>query len=168
MMVDGPPTAGFDLEGAFRAHATGLLRLAAALTGSADVAEELVQDAFVAVGRQERPPSPGAELAYLRRTVITLSHGRFRRIAVVRRHPDPPPSTAPTAESSAERRDVQRRVAAAIRALPDRQRECIVLRCYVEATDREIAEALGISPGSVKTHLHRARTTLATRLEDLR
>jgi RNA polymerase sigma factor (sigma-70 family) len=66
------------------------------------------------------------------------------------------------------RRDGQRLVARAVRALPARQRECIVLRFYEELTDREIAETLGITAGSVKTHLHRARTALAHALEALR
>ena len=68
----------------------------------------------------------------------------------------------------AVRRDDQRQVADAVRALPDRQRDCIVLRFYADLTDAEIAETLGISAGSVKTHLHRARATLADRLEALR
>jgi RNA polymerase sigma factor (sigma-70 family) len=66
------------------------------------------------------------------------------------------------------RRDAQRLVVEAIRSLPRRQRDCIVLRFYEELSDTEIAEALALSPGSVKTHLHRARATLADRLEALR
>jgi RNA polymerase sigma factor (sigma-70 family) len=157
-----------DLEALFRAHATPLLRLAVALTGDPGVAEELVQDAFVALARQARPPRAGAELAYLRRTVVNLSHGRHRHLAVVRRSPEQTLPSIPAAETGAARRDVQRRVADAVRALPARQRDCMVLRCYAEATDVEIADALGISAGSVKTHLHRARATLARLLEDLR
>jgi RNA polymerase sigma-70 factor (sigma-E family) len=167
-MAVRPPEEGLDLEGLFRAHATPLLRLAIVLTGDHGLAEELVQEAFVRLHRATRPPAPGAERAYLRRTMINLSHGHHRHLRVVRRRP---PDRAPdgvAAEVDVVRRDGQRLVAEAIRSLPRRQRDCIVLRCYEELSDTEIADVLGLSPGSVKTHLHRARATLADRLEALR
>jgi len=156
------------LDALYRAHATSLLRLAIAVTGDRSLAEEVVQDAFVAFARQARPPQSGAELAYLRRTVLNLVNGRFRRLAIVRRQPQSRPVDLPAAELSVDRRHTQQQVADAVRALPRRQRDCMVLRCYAEATDTEIAAALDISVGSVKTHLHRARATLATTLKDLR
>ena len=52
--------------------------------------------------------------------------------------------------------------------LPRRQREAVVLRYYAGMTDAEIADALGVSVGSVKTHLHRAMATLEQRMEALR
>ena len=121
-------------------------------------------------GSTGQPPAgPGAELAYLRRTVINLSHGHHRHLRVVRRvartertptatPPTPTPSAATTSAWSPTRSGPS----------PHRQRDCIVLRFYDDLTDTEIAETLGISAGSVKTHLHRARTTLADRLEALR
>jgi len=63
--------------------------------------------------------------------------------------------------------DEHRAVVAALRTLPVRQRECVVLRFYQDCTETEIAQTLGISPGSVKTHLHRAMRTLSDRLEAL-
>jgi RNA polymerase sigma factor (sigma-70 family) len=167
-MADRPPDSGLDLDGLFRAHATPLLRLAVVLTGDRPLAEELVQEAFVRLQRSGSAPALGTELAYLRRTVINLSHGHHRRLRVVRGRPADSGADGPAAEVDAIRRDAQRRVAAAVRALPNRQGACIVLRFYAELTDTEIAHALGISPGSVKTHLHRARAALADHLEDLR
>jgi RNA polymerase sigma factor (sigma-70 family) len=167
-MISGPRGTGGDLDSLFRAHATRLLRLAIALTGDESLAEELVQDAFLGLARQPGSPRLGAEFAYLRRTVVNGSHGHHRHLAVVRRHPPEVPNDVPAAEASAGRRDSQRRVADAVRNLPARQRDCMVLRCYAEATEAEIANALGVSVGSVKTHLHRARVTLARQLEDLR
>lgn len=167
-MISGPSTAGADLDSLFRAHATSLLRLAIALTGDQALAEELVQEAFTALARQSRPPRRGMELAYLRRSIVNASHDHHRHLAVVRRHPIRAAEDLPGAEANADRRDTQQRVADAVRALPPRQRECMVLRCYAEATDSEIADATGVSIGSVKTHLHRARATLARLLEDLR
>jgi len=160
--------AEVDLDALFRAHATPLLRLAIVLTGDRPLAEELVQDAFVRLHRSGTAPAIGAELAYLRRTVINLSHGHHRHLRVVRGHRPDAPGTEASAEVDAVRRDGQRRVVDAVRALPERQRDCIILRFYADLTDVEIADALGISAGSVKTHLHRARAALADRLEALR
>jgi RNA polymerase sigma factor (sigma-70 family) len=157
-----------DLDSLFRAHATRLLRLAVVLTGDRELAEELVQEAFVRFARADTPPRLGTELSYLRRTVTNLSHGHHRRLRTARRHRPEPALDAAAADVGAGRREDQRRVAEAVRALPDRQRDCTVLRFYADCTDREIAEILGISPGSVKTHLHRARAALADALEALR
>jgi RNA polymerase sigma-70 factor (sigma-E family) len=161
---DGPAT----LEELFRAHATALLRLAVLLTGDRAQAEELVQEAFLRYHRSGAPPRPGAELAYLRRTVVNLSHGLHRRLGVLRRLVSERPAVVASPEADALARDQRLAVLAAVRALPERQRSCIVLRYYAELPDAEIADALGISVGSVKTHLHRARAALAERLEVLR
>lgn len=59
------------------------------------------------------------------------------------------------------------RVVDAVRRLPIRQRDCVLLHYFGELTDREIGEGLGISAGSVKTHLHRAREQLRQDLEGL-
>ena len=163
-----PPRAEVDLDGLFRSHATPLLRLAVVLTGDHELAEDLVQEAFVRLHRAGTAPAAGAELAYLRRTVINLSHGHHRHLRVTRRHRAEPSPDHAGAEVDAVRRDGQRQVAAAVRALPTRQRDCTVLRFYGGLSDTEIAEALGISAGSVKTHLSRARATLADLLEALR
>ena len=167
-MAVHPPGQSLDLEVLFRTHATPLLRLAMVLTGDPALAEDLVQEAFVRLHRASRPPAPGAMRAYLRRTVINLSHGHHRHLRVVRRRPVERGRDGEAADVAVVRRDDQRLVAEAVRALPSRQRDCIVLRIYEDLTDVEIADTLGISPGSVKTHLHRARATLADRLEALR
>ncbi len=62
--------------------------------------------------------------------------------------------------------DRQRRLLAELARLPTRQRECLVLRFYLELSEAESAQALGISPGSVKTHAHRGLQALASRLEN--
>jgi RNA polymerase sigma-70 factor (sigma-E family) len=158
------------LDALFREHATPLLRLAVVLTGDRGLAEELVQEAFVRFHRLRSAPAAGAERAYLRRIVVNLSHTHHRRVLVARSSAASvdPGRDAEGADVEAVRRDGARRVAEAVRALPQRQRDCVVLRYYADLPDREVAEALGISEGSVKTHLHRARATLAGRLEVLR
>src|SRR5690348_3558972 len=122
-MATDDRTTTVDLERSFREHATPLLRLAVLLTGDRAIAEELVQDTFVRLSQADRPPALAAERAYLRRTVINLSHGRHRHLQVVRRHPDPPPGVAPSAEQTAARRRDGAAVVAAIRTLPERQRD---------------------------------------------
>jgi RNA polymerase sigma factor (sigma-70 family) len=56
-------------------------------------------------------------------------------------------------------------VVAALRALPERQRECLVLRYYADLSEAEIAAAMGISPGAVKSHASRGMTALRSALE---
>jgi RNA polymerase sigma-70 factor (sigma-E family) len=164
-VVDDPPAT---LEELFRAHATALLRLAVLLTGDQPRAEDLVQDAFLRYHRAGSSPRPGTELAYLRRTVVNLSHGHHRRLGVARRFVPDRPAAVASAEAEAVAAGRQQAVVAAVRALPERQRSCIVLRYYAGLSEPEIADALGVSAGSVKTHLHRARAALAGRLEVLR
>lgn len=167
-MAERPPAAGVDLDVLFRTHATALLRLAVVLTGDRAVAEELVQEAFARLHRSGTAPALGHELAYLRRIVVNLSHGHHRRLRIARRRGPERAEWSPAAETDAVRRDSQRLVVDAVRSLPMRQRDCTVLRYFVDLTDTEIADALGISAGSVKTHLHRARAALTEALEDLR
>jgi RNA polymerase sigma factor (sigma-70 family) len=62
----------------------------------------------------------------------------------------------------------RREVLAALRALPDRQRECLALRYYLDLSESEIAATLGISAGSVKTHTHRGIAALERALESTR
>jgi RNA polymerase sigma-70 factor (sigma-E family) len=160
-----------DIRALHQLHWAGLWRLATLLTSDPAAAEDLVQEAFARLLRAtggRRGPAAGAELAYLRRTVVNLSNSRFRRLGVARRHA---PTLAalddhPSAESEAGATDDGRRVRAAVEALPARQRACTVLHYFEGLSDAEIAAVLGISTGSVKTHLHRARAALAAALDE--
>jgi RNA polymerase sigma factor (sigma-70 family) len=76
--------------------------------------------------------------------------------------------TAEGPEAGAMASDETRQVLAALRTLPDRQREVLALRYYLDLSEAEIAVTLGISPGSVKTHAHRGIAALTERLEALR
>jgi RNA polymerase sigma factor (sigma-70 family) len=158
------PASG--LEALFRAHHHGLVRLAMVLIGDPGRAEELAQEAFVRFDPSR--VRPGAELPYLRRTVVNLSHSHHRHLRVVRAAPpdlgyvtEAPAGPAELSEQSARHRQVM----VAIRRLPERQRDCVVLHYFCELSDVEVAAVLGVASGSVKTHLHRARATLAHELE---
>ena len=156
------------LHRAYADHAGALLRLAVLATGDRAAAEDILHDAFVRWHRAEPAPAPGAERAYLRRTVLNLAsnHHRWRR-----RHGDdrlPVAGPGPGADAVAMDAAVAARVARAVRGLPHRQRDCVLLFHFEGLCVEEVADALGISAGSVKTHLHRARTSLRPALEDLR
>jgi RNA polymerase sigma-70 factor (sigma-E family) len=158
---------GADLASVHREHYRSLVRLASLLVDDVGRCEEIVQDAFVKVWRQ--PPQLGGDdrlPAYLRSAVLNGARSHLRRRGVERRHlrSVASPAEAPEARLAAD----DHRVLTALRSLPERQREVLVLRYYLDLSEAEIAATLGISAGSVKTHAHRGLTTLAERLEDLR
>ena len=72
-----------------------------------------------------------------------------------------PAPTVATPETAALGRDEHERVVAALRRLPERQREAVALRYYLDLSEADIAAAMGVSAGSVKSHLHRGLASLA-------
>ena len=155
-----------DLASAYREHYRTLVRLASLLLDDVGACEEVVQDAFVKVW--QRSPalrSPDRLPAYLRTAVLNGARSRLRRRGVQRRHLRAARvETAPAAEATALAGDPDRAVLAALRRLPHRQQEVLVLRYYLDLPEAEIAATLGISAGSVKTHAHRGLQALATHL----
>lgn len=157
------------LEAAFEEHYRSLVRLASLLLEDLATCEEVVQDAFVSVWR--RPPALRDETrlpAYLRSAVLNGARSQLRRRGVRRRHLRSlgPAPTAPAAEVTALAGDPDDAVLRALRSLPDRQREVLALRYYLDLSEVDIAATLGISAGSVKTHAHRGLQALAEALED--
>lgn len=155
----------------YTSHYRSLVRLAALLLHDVPAAEDVVQDAFVAVhGSWTRLRDTDKALAYLRQAVVNRSRSRLRRLKVAdRKAPSLLPVEAITYVSSAEQSalaSVERaRVMAALRGLPQRQREVLVLRYYSDLSEAQIAEAMGISTGAVKSHASRGMATLRQRLE---
>ncbi len=157
------------LEQLYAAHWRQLVRLSVLLVRDVATAEEVVQDAFVAVhGRWSRLRDPDLALAYLRQTVVNRSRSALRHRAVVARH-----AARETVRTSvrgadeetlaATRRDA---VLDALRELPRRQREVLALRYYLDLSEGEIADALGISRGAVKSHASRGAAALRDLLHD--
>lgn len=161
-----------DVEYLYRAHRRDLVALARVLSGSGSVAEEVVQEVFVSLHRRRPSVEAGREFAYLRRATILQLRGRWRRQGTARKHlhsvGDAERAEPCTPESVAVDRDRRSRIDAAMATLSQRQRECVALRYFADLTEPAIADELGISVGSVKTHLHRAREVLMSSLEDLR
>jgi len=158
-------TADEALEQLYAAHWRQLVRLSVLLVRDVGTAEEVVQDAFVAVhARWSRLREPDKALAYLRQAVVNGSRSTLRHRAVVARHaaattladaPDPTPD--------ADRREA---VLDAMRALPDRQREVLALRYYLDLSEADIAATLGISRGAVKSHASRGAAALRHLLQE--
>nr|WP_198664252.1 SigE family RNA polymerase sigma factor [Jiangella endophytica] len=140
----------------YAAHYVRLVRLATLLQGNEAVAEEVVQDAFVALHRRwRRLREPAAAVAYLRTSVVHGCRSVQRRRGVAARHPEEPPGHAPSAEQVAVGGAAADAVVEALRGLPDRQREALVLRYYGGLSESEIASAMKISNGAVKSHASR-------------
>ncbi|RKN45508.1 sigma-70 family RNA polymerase sigma factor [Micromonospora endolithica] len=155
-----------ELARVFDAHRTTLLRLAVLLGGESD-AEDIVSEAFYELYRKwNRLRSPDAALGYLRSTICNLVRMRVRRIQVVRRHAEQSVEMAESAETEVLLRDDQRAVVLALKALPSRQREALVLRYWLDLREAEIAAAMGISAGAVKSHVARGMAALSRSMDD--
>ncbi len=147
-------------------HYRTLVRLAALLVRDVPTAEEVVQDAFVAMhDAWQRLRESENALAYLRQAVVNRSRSVLRHRTVVDKNLQKAPPDMPSAEHGAMALLERSAVIAALRGLPDRQREAIVLRYYADLSEAEIAATMGISRGAVKSHTARGMTALRSALE---
>jgi len=167
--VDRSVAAAFDVDALvlnlFEQEAHRLVRLVRLFVDDRNAAEDLVQEGFIRFARSaHRLRDEHKAASYLRSIVLNLARDENRRGLVSLRHQVPADDQAATAEDEVVLRDDQRVVVDALRELPGRQRDCIVLRHYYEAGIAEIAETLGISENSVKTHLKRGMASLEVRL----
>jgi RNA polymerase sigma factor (sigma-70 family) len=149
--LDRPAPAAWDsdLVEVYRVGYGKLVRVAYLLTGHAAVAEEIVQDAFLAAHRTEgrlRDPYP-----YLRRAVVNRCRSWGRRHTVERDHRPRPPDPADLAAD--EMWD-------ALATLTERQRAAIVLRFYEDMPDDRIAEILDCRQATVRSAVHRGLQSL--------
>jgi DNA-directed RNA polymerase specialized sigma24 family protein len=125
-------------EEVYRAHWAPLVRLAFALSGSREVAEDVVHDAFVRVSTAlEELDNPAA---YLRVAVVNGVRDRHRRVQVAQRHPAAPSGPAPGPDLD-ETWEV-------LQALPERYRSALVLRFYADLSVEDVARLLRCRPGT--------------------
>jgi RNA polymerase sigma-70 factor (sigma-E family) len=144
----------------FGEHYRSFVRMAALLVGDVATAEAVVQDSFVAMHvAWRRLRDSEKALPYLRQCLVNRSRSALRhRIVIGRNTPKPGPGV-PSAEREAPPLP-ERAVVEAVRALPLRQREALVLTYYGGLTEAQAASAMGISPGRMKNHLAEAIETL--------
>ena len=178
------PDAAASVTALYEEHSLGLVRLAVVMTGDRGAAEDIVQDAFLGLYRRwDRVPAMTAPLAYLRVSVVNGCRTALRR----RSRSGPWPGTGPcgdldevtlaarrganaglaeSAEASVLLSEEQRAVAAALRTLPRRQRESVVLRYYLDLSVEETAQVMGVSLGTVKSATHRALAAIGRTLKE--
>ncbi len=151
----------------FNEEGAALVRLARLFTDDRNAAEDLVQEAFIRLHRSAgRIRDMEKAAPYLRSIVLNLARDHNRRGLMSLRHRDAmkPDGVAIPLEDIVVASADHRRVVDALRDLAPRQRDCLVLRFFHDLSEREIAETLGISPNSVKTHCRRGLATLGDRL----
>src|SRR5215469_18891487 len=154
------------VEELYATHYRSLVRLAALLVRDIGTAEEVVQDSFVAMhGGWRRLRDSEKALSYLRQSVVNRSRSVLRHRVVVDRNAPKPPPDMPSAEHGAIALLERSAVIEALSKLPARQREALVLRFYGDMSEAQIADAMQISKGAVKSHTARAMATLRTVLE---
>lgn len=153
----------------FRTHCADLVRLGFALTGDRGAAEEAVQDAFLSLHRNWRSLRDRAAMhAYLRATVVNRCRSVHRDRAhrpVVVAPLRPELVTQPGVDADVLAHEESVRIAEQVRTLPQRQREVVVCRFYLDLSERQTAELLQVSVGSVKKHASRALSALHDRME---
>ncbi|MGI9602670.1 MAG: RNA polymerase sigma factor [Acidimicrobiales bacterium] len=149
------------IEDMYHRHARGLVRMARLFVDDRNAAEDLVQEAFIRLSRSAgRIREPHKAAAYLRSIVLNLARDHNRRGLVSLRHRLPLDRRVAAVEDTVVVAEEHEQVLDALRELPTRQRDCLILRYYDELGIDEIADTLGVSRNSVKTHLTRGMRAL--------
>jgi RNA polymerase sigma-70 factor (sigma-E family) len=162
------PAADLAFDELYRTQWHRMVRVAMFLVDDVESAKDCVQDAFVGIyGRPLR--NADAQIAYLHRSVVNAARSMLRRRGIVRRHlrsaeAGPVEAADHSVIVGAEHAVLMQ----SLRQLPQRQREVLVLRYWSGLSEAEIAAALGIRPGTVKSAASRALAALETKLGDLR
>jgi RNA polymerase sigma-70 factor (sigma-E family) len=158
--------SGREVTALYETHALGLIRLAYVVLGDRPAAEDVVQEAFLGLYKRwgqlrDRASAPG----YLRVSVLNgcrmVLRSRGRRDGSASGE-----SPWESAEATALVGEEHRHLLLAIRALPSRQRETLVLRYYLDLSEEEVARSMGISRGTVKSATSRALAALGRRMRE--
>lgn len=140
----GIAVVGDPLRRLFDEQYVGMVRLACLLLGSSSAAEDVVQEAFVAVDGKLGNVPVSAHAAYLRRAVVNGARSSMRKGNARKRQVIPMRDHVTEPVDVVLGSDQHRQVLVALDTLPGRQRECLVLRYYAGLTDNEIAENLSL------------------------
>ena len=151
----------------YETHALSLIRLAYVILGDRPAAEDVVQEAFLGLYKRwghlrDRGSAPG----YLRASVLNGSRVALR--SRVHRSDPTAVSELPweSAEATALVGEEHRHLLQAIRTLPPRQREALVLRYYLDLSEEETARSMGVRRGTVKSATSRALAALGQRMQE--
>lgn len=153
------------MAGLYARHALGLTRLAQVMLGDRAAAEDVVHDAFAGLYRQWGQLRDASKAqAYLRSAVLNRCRSALRRAA---RSPVMESfEHVPDAASALLASQARQSVLAALRRLPDRQREALVLRYYLDLPDSEIAAVMSIGTSTVRSTVHRGLAALERMLSE--
>ena len=165
----GPAASAAGVTALYRAHAKGLVRLAVVMLGDRHIAEDVVHDAFLGLYRHwDSLSDPSRALPYLRSSVLNGCRSAVRK---QRTRDHVTASAAARAAVSLESAEAwtllgeeHREVLEALKRLPDRQREVLVLRFYLDMSEDEIAATMRISRGTVKSATSRGIAALGRQL----
>jgi RNA polymerase sigma-70 factor (sigma-E family) len=159
------------VAGLYQAHALGLIRLGVVMLGDRAAAEDVVQEAFCGLFLHwAKLTDPAKALPYLRSAVLNGCRSARRR---QRRRGDRaaletgPWPAAESAEAWVLVGEEHRQVLAALQRLPERQREALVLRFYLDLAEDEIAAFMGVSRGTVKSTTSRALAALGRLIKEV-
>jgi RNA polymerase sigma-70 factor (sigma-E family) len=160
------PGPGREVTALYQTHALGLIRLAYVILGDRPAAEDVVQEAFLALYKRwgqlrDTASAPG----YLRTSVLNGCRMVLRSRS---RRDDRTAGELPweSAEATALVGEEYRQLLRAIRELPPRQRETLVLRYYLDLSEEETARSMGIGRGTVKSATSRALAALGQRMQE--
>ena len=152
----------------YRTHYRSLVRLAALILRDVSTAEEVVQDSFVAMHNSwPRLRDSDKALSYLRQSVVNRSRSVLRHRMVTDRNVLKPAPDMPGGEQEDISQLERSALISALRTLPARQREALVLRYYGDLSEAQIAVAMGISTGAVRSHAARAMSSLRAELSGM-
>jgi RNA polymerase sigma-70 factor (sigma-E family) len=163
-------TAEAAVTALYQAHALGMIRLAHIMLGDRASAEDVVQEAFCGLYRRwSSLADTGSAVAYVRSSVLNGCRTVLRRRSRAWSRADgqqaaPPPGIS--AEAAAISIEERQEVLRALRRLPSRQREALVLRFYLDLSADESAAAMDIGPGSVRSAIHRGLASLGRMLQE--
>jgi RNA polymerase sigma-70 factor (sigma-E family) len=143
----------------YEAHALDLVRLALVMVGDRQTAEDVVQDSYLGLYRRwDRLKDTGKALTYLRSSVLNNCRSVLRRRGRRLLAPQEPP--AASAESRVLDRELGKEILDALRRLPHKQRETLVLRFVLDLSEDETAHVMRVSRGTVRSNTSRGRTAL--------
>lgn len=158
---------GEQVTALFDAHWLAMVRLALVSVGDRASAEDVAAEAFAQLLRRwDSLKDKANAVRYLRSSILNRSRSLLRRRGVARRYVPPHEPPRGSAECEVVLSEERRAVLQALITLPERRRQVLILRFYLNLPDAEIAKTLGVSEGAVRTHASRGLASLGRILKE--